>query len=433
MKQHAINPYFVPTVPFLIFMVAFLYPPEHWQAAFNETNHTYLDPASLIFTLTCLMFLYIGTWTGLKLSKRNTAPTSLRLSSKSTFTIVFPVLIATSLVLAAYIYYLTTKIPGYILLTLSGQGDIAKQLIASDEIDFGTLPNFAIPIVWWAWYRHLSSPNKYSNHNLLSLALATTTVLLVAILVINAARFALMPLIIGLFVIYAHLKIFSKTPEPRHLKTSIKIYTYLFISVISIFSLFAIARGASGASGLIEMILGYGPVSFNRLSAALNGDLTLEYSSTGVYLVPEPFFYIGSIILGTQHPSSMAVWLSEFDGVASANLNENFIWLTVFGYTYDTINILSPAYFMAYGAFTAFLWRAFIAGRTHGIVLYPLAYFSIFFFFGYNYFVIFFPYYAFILLTIWTWEKLITSPVLKTRQSHAPQRKNILRSSNIQP
>lgn len=416
MKQHAISPYFVPIVPFFVFMVAFLCPPEHWQSIFNEDNYTYFDPASLTFVIICLFFLYIGIWSGLKLNNASKRPKSSMINTKSSFIIIFPVLLITSLVLTIYIYYLATQIPDYILLTLSGQGDIAKQLIASDEVDFATLPNFAIPITWWAWYRFLEPTNRHSFHNLLLTALITTTALLALIIVINAARFALMPLIIGLFVIYAHLKIFSQSPEKDHLKKSIKIYTYLLICVISIFSLFAIARGASGIAGLIEMILGYGPVSFNRLSAALSGDLIFEYSSSGVYLIPDPFFYLWSNVLGTQHPTSMAVWLSEFDGVAAASLNENFIWLTVFGYTYDTIGLFSPAYFIAYGVLTGFLWRAFTAGQTYGIILYPLAYFSIFFFFGSNYFVIFFPYYTFILITIWAWENLPSLATPKTVQ-----------------
>lgn len=421
MSRHAINPFFVPLVSLFVFSIAFFYPTESWEAIFGETNHAHLDIKALVFILSCLLMYYLGLTITLHLSppKGNSYSRAGRVNIGWLLT---PVLGATSLVLIAYLAYLNAHMPGYIFLSITGHGDQVKQLIADDQIQFNTIANYAIPVVWWAWYRYYSHTEHATTTGLslvfVRLMLVATTALLVATMIINVARFAIMPLFIGLFLIYAHLKVYQRKPPTRHLGASIKLALYLSLGLLLLFSLFAIARGSTGVEQLVEMILGYGPVSFNRLSAVLNGDLTYQYSTTGAYLIPEPLIQGMSHLLGSDYPSAVTVWLSEFDGVRNAGLNEKFIWLTVFGYLYDSIGLMSLPWFTLIGAMSAILWRAFCGGAVFGIVFYPLIYFTLLFIFGSNYLVIFAPYYFLSFVFLFLWEFILTRNLINNQERH---------------
>jgi len=412
MKYHAINPYYVTLIPLLLFLITFFYPSNSWYTIFEEANVTYLSFGTLAFILVCLLFLVFGIILGstIKITRAQN-----KIHSKLYFNLLLaPVLTVTAIVFVFYIIYLATNFPGYLLLTISGEGDLVKSMVAGGQMNYSTLPNFAIPIVWWGWYRYYSFSDKL---NTILYLLRFTTLLLLIILVVNAARFALMPFIIGWFVIYTKLIVFDKTSRKNHKSRSIKFVLILSLVILVLFSLFAIARGIDNLEDLFSMILGYGPVSFNRLGAIFHSNLTFTYSNTFVYVIPEPFFTAFRYIFSMQTISGHEVWLSEFDGIQNANLNHKYIWLTIFGYVYDSIGLFSFFYFFIYGIITGLFWIAFLKGRLIGIVMYPLTYFSIFFFFGSNYLITFFAYYLLIYALLYCWELFIIMLIYLSKPS----------------
>jgi len=169
------------------------------------------------------------------------------------------------------------------------------------------------------------------------------------------------------------------------------------------------------------MILGYGPVSYNRLAFVLEEKLTYEYSFTGVYLIPEPFFSIINRLFIGETFTHLELWLSEFDGIKQADINQQFIWLTQFGYAFDTLGYFSIFLFLIYGIVFGYLWKSFLAYRTLGIVFFPVLYFSIFYTFGSFYQVIFFPYYlfAFFIIVLWEYFMLLIIYVGTAKDIHA--------------
>jgi hypothetical protein len=406
MRYHAISPYFVPLLSLIVLFIAFFYPNDDWQAIFDEPNLVFLNIKILFFVFLCLFFLYIGLFVSDNFIDIKESPVEKYIYAQQDLNlIIIPVLIFTVFSLGLFLTYLIVVHPGYIFLTFTGQASLAKEMIQRDEVDFSTLPNFAIPIVWWAWFRYWQTEGIKSP--VLTGLISIVTILLFYLLLVIAARFALMPLIIGFFIIYAMLKIYKNKPVNEHLSTSIRLYYFLIIFVVLLFSLMTLARGYSGFEKLWEMILGYGPVSYNRLAFILEDKLAFEYSHTGVYLIPQPIFSIFNALFIGEVFTDLELWLSEFDGVEQAGINQQFIWLTQFGYAFDTLGYFSMFVFLIYGLFFGYLWKSFLASRTFGVILYPVFYFSIFFTFGSFYQVVFFPYYFFILLVLVFWEYLI--------------------------
>ncbi|NCO14332.1 MAG: hypothetical protein GW821_19565 [Shewanella vesiculosa] len=408
MRYLAINPYLVPLLSLAVMLVAFFYPGSTWEAIFDEPNLAFLNLKVLAWVLSCLFFLYLGIFISDNLiyfSEKTEVHFVMQLPTVGW--LLLPVLAATLLALLLYLIYLVKVHPGYIFYTFIGQASLAKEMIQRDEVDFSTLPNFAIPILWWAWYRYWQLVSIDRGSQFTKFFLQSVTIVLLFVLIVIAARFALMPFIIGLFIIYAKFWIFDQLDCRQHFVRSIKIYSVLLAFIVGVFSLFSLARGYGEMAQIWEMILGYGPVSFNRLAYVLDGELSFEYSKTGVYLIPEPIFSIVRNLFLLPIFSDFELWESEFAGIASAGLNEQFIWLTQFGYAFDSVGIFSVFVFLFYGLVLGWLWKSFLAAKVVGIVLYPLMYFSVFFMFGSFHFIIFFPFYGFIFLVLFFWEKLL--------------------------
>ncbi len=406
MTYLAISPYFAVLPSLFAMFMAFLYPNEAWQEILFETNYGYLNFDMVAFVLVNLVFLYGGVY----LAQSITFKTPMQSPNKdntATVLLIAPVLLVTLVVLLSYVGYLIVHHHGFIFYAFEGKGTLVKEMIQTDEVDFSTLVNFAVPVVWWGWYRTLQVKQSIPFLLLIRSLLLLATIALVFVMIVLVSRFALMPLIIGIFVIVTKFLVFDKRPKTQHLKLSIILFAFLAVVIVVLFIFFSIARGYDDTDALWEMILGYGAVSFNRLSCLLQGGLSFEYSHTGFYLLPEPLFSLYEFFAHETPLSGFEVWLSEFDGAWEAGLNENFIWLTQFGYVYDSIGIATPLFFLLYGIMTGVTWRGFLASKSFGIIFYPLLYFSIFFLFGSIYFVIYFFYYFFVFIMLSMWEYIM--------------------------
>ena len=403
--HHAANPYWVQLVPLACFFIAFFYNPGDWFDIFQEENYSFLNVRLLAYLIGIHATMTLGIWIGESVPVLKYRSADKYIRSKTEFDVILiATLLGVTAVFFAYIYYLIAFHPRFILLTISGEANTAKQLLVSGEVKFTTLPHFAMGLVWWAWYMHLEYRRKYPQSILLKFLLYVSISLILIVSVINAARYVVMPLLIGLFVIYIKQEKFKGKRVSRHLFMSLKYYAYLSAAVLLAFSFFSLTRGYVNYDEMYQMILGYGPVSYNRLASVLSGNLRFEYSPTLTYLFPEPFFSLIRSFFGFEHLTSYDIWMSEFEGVELAGLNRNFIWLSVPGYVYDSIGLYSFLYFLFYGLIVGFAWQSFMKMKLWGVIFYPLAYFSLFFFYGSNYLFQMFPYYlsAYILLSLYS-------------------------------
>jgi len=411
MKYYAINPYAASIFPVAIYLFAFFFPADTWRQVLFEENYVQYNWVVFFFVFLCNIFLYVGIWIGSKSSQKIIAKKPVSQSVQHTR--IFPVLFVTIAVLIIFIAYLAGNFPGYLLLTVSGQANIAKQMLIDNEIKFTTIIHYAIPIVLWAYYRRLELKNE--SISILSCTIGLAVFLVLTIAFVNAARYLILPVILGLYVIYAKLRQYDKIPVSRHLKVSIRNYFLLLVSVVVIFGIFSFLRGSEDLNEVYSSVLGYGPVSYNRLAMQLQGKLLFDFSGTGVYVIPDPILSLWRLVSGAVPMSGNDVWTSEFNSVGKVGLNADFIWLTVYGYTFDSIGMFAPIYFLLFGIFSGITWRSFISGRVFGIVFYPFVFFSIFFFFGSNYLSIYFQYYLIIFIVLSSYEWLISTLLTRNR------------------
>lgn len=405
MKFQAVNPYGASFFSFAVCLAAFFFPREIWNAALQEDNYAQLDWVMLAYVVACNLALYfgIGLCSGLMQQVRPRAVISRAQGCAQ----LLPVLIAVLAALFFVIGYLVTQHPGYMLLTVSGEANVAKQMLIDNEVRYTTLIHYAIPVVLWAYYRKIQIEMTSGKLGAIGFMVYLSIFLVLMIAFVNAARYLILPVILGLFVIHVMLKKLSTIPASRHLAVSLRLYAMLLLFVVVVFSLFSFLRGNEDVNDIYASILGYGPVSFNRLAVQLDGKLAFDFSSSGIYVVPEPLLGAVRAVFALPALNGTEVWSSEFDSVAKMGLNSDFIWLTVYGYTFDTLGFFSPVYFLLFGLFVGLAWRSFLTGSVFGIVFYPFAYFSIFFFFGSNYLTAYLQYYLLVFAMLATYEQLI--------------------------
>lgn len=348
-------------------------PNSIWLPVLHEVNSAYLNFSVLLFIVLsnccCMLGIYIGIrvkFVGRYPHKANDLYQGRKLKA-----LYFPVIALIFLILIdiAYLFY---SYPEFVFLSISGEGDAAKLLLMDDTIRFKTLVLYAIPVNIWAWMRYANSDGNYNG---LRFLLLISTFLCVVLCVINASRAQLMPLFVGLFVIFAKNRL-DKVEVSKHGLISLRYLMVFSFMLIAIFSVFAMTRGNTDIDQIVASILGYGPVSFNRLASILAGKMHYEYSPTMAYILGNGF---SNIVFETEN---WQIWASEFSSTLQAGLNDNYIWGTMYGYLFDGLGFLSIIYFVLFGVFIGGVWKGFCRGSLFGLIFYPFLFFCLLFFLG---------------------------------------------------
>ncbi|EGR1424100.1 hypothetical protein D8X77_12635 [Vibrio vulnificus] len=248
---------------------------------------------------------------------------------------------------------------GLIGIFLTAAGSLKSEL--NTNALFIPIIYFTIGICFWSF-------NKYLNHELTKLQgylTFATNFLLVSTMVIMAARYLLMPFLSSLFVIFINRKVRSKEITPK-----IIIYISLILAlIIASFVTFQIMRGGNAMYGLI----GYGPASFNRMSAYLNGEYELYVNK---------LYYISSIFKGGW--STYSIIQEEHDAVQRAGLDWALNWMTMYGYIYHSLGWFSLGYSFLLGMIYQFFWNGFYRGGQASTVVYPWLFSCSMLWFSYN-------------------------------------------------
>ena len=380
-----ISPEFLATLSYSIYLIATLTPKSLYQSIMLENDLIFLNaPVFLLVTSSTLSFLL-----GSALAKFiptiiiNRAVITPRISVG--FFIIIPVFVAASLSMASVVL-LASQNPLLLTAWYTGQSEALKSTINFSH-SFSGAVNIQIGVTWWAWYRITqSSIRGLKTGNTAKAAVILTTLQIIGTCIIEVSRYNLIPFLFGLIIIYIyHLKAKSLKVKMTDI-VRLSILSAIFI--FGFFSLFSYLRGAHNASSVITTIFGYGPASYNRLAALINGYMVLPYGASWYYLAPFldqiPLMNDIAISHAVGFPSFTQALTSEFSAVQDAGLNRAYIWPTLFGYIYSSIGLFTPLYFFYLGTISGYIWKMYLRETTLGVFLYPWCAFAILFWVGSN-------------------------------------------------
>ena len=185
-------------------------------------------------------------------------------------------------------------------------------------------------------------------------------------------RTALIPLIMGTFVLYVYCR---EAAGKLPLRKAIILGTFGVGVILAAFLVLAFMRGNTAASLLASSLLGYSVASYNRFAAVLHGQLHYFYAGKGIYLITyvqnAPALDALNITNYLQWPTYLDIYHSEFASLALAGLNTHFNWSGVFGYIYADIGWGALIYLYLAGMFTGYMWLKVKAGSSMAITLFP--------------------------------------------------------------
>ena len=370
----------------LILITFTLVPPTIYEYYINEPNLMFGNALLYATILGCLVFIWIGIEAGLRIPRLR-VPRLAPIITVSAFAYLFlPSIVAIGLLLLTITIILSNE-PLLLGLALLGQGHEVKYILkeAGQGAFNGSLP-VALGIVWWSASTYLQLQDRLTHRRrlltgssvwVLALALALTATIMMA-------RFILMPMLFGLFMIYLRHKIFKEKVGIGQIALRLA----LFISaVLMIFGLFSALRASSDDDNLLKSYIGYGPTSVNHFAALLAGQI--DTTPLTQYFVQANFGFVYKFPFVIRISGSADI-LNEataaiFYVTRIAGLNESYIWMTSFGEIISGIGILTPAYLMVFGFFLSRAWRSFMKEGIFGTLLYPWLAFGLLFSFGSNF------------------------------------------------
>jgi len=348
----------------------------------DEPDYIFMDMSALAFYSLCVISFLLGVWLLdllLPVAGLNDETLVCRLSPVTFlliplgFGLVFSVISNIIIIRSA---------PDLFRLFLE-QGGAELKTELQFQSALGMAGIYLIGIVWWATWRCDQLNLQGRQRRLVKIAqyLATASVILSTIL--KLVRGELMPVIIGVAIIYLLRKSFRAERQGAFL---VKFFVIFASSVLVLFLLGSFVRGTTD---LTKDVFAYTIASYNRLAALLSGRLRYPYGGRGIYL----FSFLGynnmlNMVVPFRDilrwPSFMEYWQSEFRAMGPAGLTENAIWGGAFGYIFADIGWLAPFFVFFEGLLCGVVWRSVKLGRPLGIVLYPWFAFCILFWFGMN-------------------------------------------------
>jgi hypothetical protein len=409
LRTNPVSPSRLALYSYLIFLVAWVFPPDLYTFCVHEPNFMYLDDELFIFCSLCVLGFMLGICLTNIFGSPAPRKPEVRLAS-SVFTFCFPVL-AFTLWAGVYIAVLGTHIDFLAILTAQ-QGDLIKLAGASSQLMSGQLDK-AVPYLtaalWWSYARF--DEQRFSRADRLIYAAVFWLGLGVAALVCVATvdRTRLMPIVIGTAILFMHKQYNAKRLSWKKLVT---IGISGALSFVGMFMGFSFLRGSASFASLMASMMGYTVVSYNRTAALIHHLLYPAFQGKGVYLVfylteTEQLENLFHYRAAWNWPDFSTLFHSEFQAVGTAGLNSSFNWFSTFGYLYTDVGWYAPLMMIVTGVLTCCVWRGFEKGTTLCVILYPWFAFAIFFWIGWN--ILFSQDFFFLLeayLVLLVWEKL---------------------------
>jgi hypothetical protein len=387
--RNIVSPYGLAFLSFLVFLFAWLFPPQLYMQYVNEPDLMFLEPFSFVFFTVCLLAFLAGVRASRFFGAPLESNAGREISVRNSLTYLLPPLLFAAAFGTVYLVKMGGKI-NFVALLASQQGNAIKVAGGAGQMSEGrwdeSVPLLTV-ILWWSFYRALQLRLKGAVKVIYYSVLLYSTVLGLFIGVATVNRANLMPIVLGLLIV-------GLFPRTRNAHT--RVARLLLVSAagsvgsVGAFLLLSFLRGAMGLNLLITGLLGYTIVSYNRMAALLTGVLHYAYEGRGVYLNPfllgdEKVNYLFHLADRFGWPTSLALWQTEFSSTSAAGLNPTFIWSGAFGYVFSDIGWFSPLYWCLIGLLSGWVWARFTAGRSVGLVLYPWIAFSILMWCGPNF------------------------------------------------
>jgi hypothetical protein len=386
-----LSPYGMAVVPYCVFMIAWLFPPNLYSFYVREPNMMHLQPVVWLFYTLCVVGFLLGVWAAgvYAPSQPPDSVPKVRVRSLSPF-----MYLAVPLVIAAALCFMYMMLLGarlnLISMLTSQQGDAVKAANmggagggGSDSGRWAGSLFLMTSVLWWAAYRSSQLKLKGTAKKLFYVIFVPAAGIDIVTCIATFDRTNLMPVVAGLAVIYLFMK--TRTPKVKLGRLALTGFGSIF-TVLGAFLVLQFTRGASRVDAFITSIMGYTIVSYNHMAAMVLGALHYAYEGRGAYVVA--FLTENDRLAGIRGrmnlPTSYGIWLTEFPSVLAAGLNSSYNWAGVFGYIYSDIGWWTPLYMFFAGLLAGFLWSKFKAGHTIALVMYPWLCFWILFWFGWN-------------------------------------------------
>jgi hypothetical protein len=379
------SPYGLAVVPYLIFLVAWVFPPDIYSYYIHEQDLMYLNPAVLAYFTACVAAFLLGVRIVDHFSPVASVTSTPKIQLRSGSQLLY---LCTPMVLAAipcFVFMmLIASAMNFVALIMTQQGDVMKQANngSSSTALWGSGLFLLTGALWWAGFRASQLRLTGVKRRVFRLVFAACLGVDILTCLATFDRTNLMPLLAGCTVVYLFFATRGKVKLAR-------LATLSFGSAFAIFVAFVglqFARGASRLDAFITSILGYTLVSYNRMAAMVLGVMHYQYEGKGAYVIA---FLLQNDRLSPIRdrmglPTAYEVWASEFPSLSASGLNPYFNWLGVFGYLFSDLGWWTPLYMLAAGLIAGYLWSRFRMGKTFALVCYPWMAFWILFWFGWN-------------------------------------------------
>ncbi|NIJ08069.1 hypothetical protein FHS31_001679 [Sphingomonas vulcanisoli] len=353
-------------------LLSVFFPSQLYSLILREPNLMYHNGPLVIFYLSCIGCHISGVLTVGFFANRGLPARQEEIRIDDLWTIL-SIALGIAVALQALSLAITIRnSPSLLHLVFSGQGAAVKKAVDT-EGGLNQAQPLLIVIICWAQFRFLSRRHELSDvHRFYARSLLIVAVLMSVMgAVLKAARYEAIPLLLGLLVIWLRTS--------KNAQSTLASMGKLIIGGVGgiiVFGAFSAFRGKTSAAASLYQLMGYGPASFNRLAAMLDGRLVLSSHGSGIYAVA--FLHYMPIVhnfIDTEAlfglPPAPNWFLSEFVAVGNAGLNSAMIWDTVFGYyRSDLGNGVFPFAFLL-GIYAGLAWNSFKHGRVFGLALYP--------------------------------------------------------------
>jgi hypothetical protein len=387
--RNIVSPYGLAIISYLVFLFAWSFPPGLYTQYINEPDLMFLEPFTLIFYSGCVAAFLVGVRASRFFGAPARGNAGRDVFASSPLLYLLPPLMAAAAFAAVYLIKMGGKI-NFVSLLASQQGNAIKAVGGAGQMSEGrwdeSVPLLTV-VLWWSLFRALQLRLKGVAKAIFFALFLLSTALGILIGVATVNRANLMPIILGIIIVYVFPR--TRTTNAKIVRLALTaamgaagtVGTFLFLSFL---------RGALGLNLLVTGLLGYTIVSYNRMTALLTGVMHYAYEGRGVYLNPfllsdEKVNYLFHLAYRFGWPTSLALWQTEFSSTTAAGLNPAFIWAGACGYVYSDIGWAAPLYWCVIGVIAGCLWAKFSAGKSVGLVLYPWVAFSILMWCGPNF------------------------------------------------
>lgn len=367
-----------------LMLVGILFPPNLYSKLMEEPDYMFLNLELAVFVLMCTVSFIMGykLFHAISLTKNRVND---KINNRNI--VLFPLVIWSFLTVYS-LFLILLRYPELIqsLGTLSASHLRAEISLHLKDVMSGA-PIILSEVIWWAIYRMRDLEIKYDKRLFFYRAgLVLCSIIVIAMFTVKMSRMELLPFIFGAIISYNYLG----NATSFYKKNSLQLQFVMFIIIgFSVFIAMSAVRGYSLSEEFFQ-VFAYGPASFNRLAAILSGRLHFYGGNTGIYVsnfqgqipILKDFINVYSFL---GQPSLNDAWQRDFIDVHNAGLNSHYTFPTVYGSVFTFFGWLSPLYFLAIGYAYRLIIRSLELGRIFGIIFFPLALFSLFFWFGWNF------------------------------------------------